>query len=117
MNERVSKEHNEQPAVNPELQLLFTNYHKLEADNKAINESKREIRNIAKEKHGVLKSVFAHEIRMQKLDPDVRQQFEIACKDIKVAIGIEDLLNTEYDPNQDPIEAGKKQKARDLKVA
>lgn len=71
----------------------------LELDDKIrhLNKAKRDLRNKAKTEHGVLAGVFTHEIRLRKMDRDVRVQFESGIADLKIMTGYQiamDLLPT-----------------------
>ncbi len=119
MNERVNKDHNASPVENPELQKLWSQFKKLDEDAKAIARTKRELKVEAKTKHGFESAVFDEEYRKQKLEPDVRASREASQKDLQAALGydLSKLIVNDYDPNQDPLEAARKQKARDKQAA
>ena len=51
--------------------------------------AERTLRNRAKSEFGVLSSSLAHEMRLQKMDRDVRDQFEQSHRDIKIALGVQ----------------------------
>lgn len=53
----------------------------------------RDLRNRAKSEFGVLSSVLAHEIRLRKMDKDVRIQFESGHHDFKGMLGYQASLD------------------------
>lgn len=54
---------------------------------KSIGKAERDLRNRAKSEFGVLSGPLAHEMRLRKMDQDVREQFESAHNDLKMALG------------------------------
>lgn len=62
---------------------------------KALAKAERDLRNKAKTEFGFLSGPLAFEVRMRKLDPDVRVQFESCSADIKVASGYQPSLDFE----------------------
>lgn len=67
----------------------------LASDERVKNEGKlkRDLRNRAKTEFGILSSVLAQEIRLRKMDKDVRIQFESGCHDIKQMLGYQTALD------------------------
>lgn len=60
---------------------------------KNIAKAERDLRNRAKTEFNVLSSVLAHEIRLRKMDNDVRIQFESGHHDLKVMTGYQQELD------------------------
>lgn len=60
---------------------------------KELNKAKRDIRNQAKTEFGVLAANWAHEIRLRKMDRDVRIQFEAGAHDLKQMLGYQIALD------------------------
>lgn len=60
---------------------------------KEIGKAERDIRNSLKTEFGILSGPLAHEIRLRKMDSDVRVQFESAHKDLKIALGYQPELD------------------------
>lgn len=58
-----------------------------------INKANRDLRNEAKSSFGILASVLAHEIRLRKMDDDVRIQFESGHHDLKDMLGYQASLD------------------------
>lgn len=79
--------------VNKALAVLFDDYAALDEQAKEIAKAKRDVRAKAKEEHGVLSSVFNHEVRLRKLDRDVRVQFEQGHNDLKGMLGYQLTLD------------------------
>lgn len=79
--------------VIPELQKIVTEI--LASSERMKNEAKvqRDLRNRAKSEFGVLSGPLAHEIRLRKMDKDVRVQFESSHTDLKVALGYQPSLD------------------------
>lgn len=67
----------------------------LASDDRVKNEGKlkRDLRNRAKTEFNVLSSVLAHEIRLRKMDKDVRIQFESGHHDLKTMTGYQQELD------------------------
>lgn len=105
------KGHNSKPGINPALQKIFTDYEKLEKDQKGISKAKRDLRLQAKDSHGVSVATFQHEIRMRKLEPTIRAEFEDECDKVKSMLGyqyqIEFDKEENADPDADPVAVGK----------
>jgi len=59
----------------------------LNAQKAQIGKAERDLRNRAKSEFGILSGPLAHEMRLRKMDTDVREQFESAHRDLKVALG------------------------------
>lgn len=62
-----------------------------------INKANRDLRNEAKSSFGVLSSVLAHEVRLRKMDDDVRIQFESGHHDLKDMLGYQASLDLRSD--------------------
>lgn len=60
---------------------------------KAEGKIQRELRNKAKTEFGVLSGALSHEIRLRKMDPDVRVQFESSHQDLKQMLGYQPQLD------------------------
>lgn len=63
--------------------------------------NQRDLRNRAKSEFGILSTVLAHEIGLRKKDPDVRAQFESGHRDLKSALGYQEILTFD-NPNVEP---------------
>lgn len=83
--------------VIPGLVSCVDEFLSLDEQKKAIAKAQRDIRNKVKSEYNVLSSVFAHEIRLRKLDKDVRVQFESSHADLKVALGYQHELDLKHD--------------------
>ena len=59
----------------------------LNAQKAQIGKAERDLRNRAKSEFGILSGPLAHEMRLRKMDTDVREQFESAHRDLKIALG------------------------------
>lgn len=73
---------------------------------KAISAAERDVRNRLKVEFGVLSSVTAHELRLRKMDRDVRVQFESGHADLKQMLGYQqelDLLPTTLPRTEDEL--------------
>lgn len=86
-HDKVMQQATKTPGINTVLKDMVETYLKYEEDKKLINKAQREIRAKAKEEHGILSSVWSAEIRMRKMDPDVRIQYETGLEDFKVQLG------------------------------
>lgn len=77
----------------PALKEIITEI--LASDERVKNEGKlkRDLRNRAKTEFNVLSSVLAHEIRLRKMDKDVRIQFESGHHDLKTMTGYQQELD------------------------
>lgn len=84
--------HNSGGKVIPQLRAMVDETLHLDEQIKALNKAKRDVRNRAKTEFGVLSSTWAHEMRLRKLDPDVRVQFESSHDDLKIALGYQPEL-------------------------
>lgn len=107
------------PGKNPALIIIFEKTHRLIADRKQINLAIRELRADAKKTHNVSSGAFNDELRLQQLDKDVRIQREQGLRDLQHMLGTGFQLaldlaeeNAEIDPEQDPVAAGKREKAK-----
>lgn len=58
-----------------------------------LNKANRDLRNEAKTSFGVLAGPLAHEIRLRKMDDDVRVQFESGHHDLKEMLGYQESLD------------------------
>jgi len=58
-----------------------------------LNKANRELRNEAKTSFGVLAGPLSHEIRLRKMDDDVRIQFESGHHDLKDMLGYQASLD------------------------
>ena len=108
----------EKGKVNTHLKDIFTKYMDLEEETKVLNQAKRELRSQAKDQFQVPSSVFMHEIRLKKMDSDVRQQFEAEHFDLKDMLGIQlsfDIITNEK--KVDPKKKNDPKKAAAAKVA
>lgn len=67
----------------------------LASDVRVKNEGrvKRDLRNRAKTEFGITSAVLAHEIRLRKMDSDVRIQFESSHHDLKNMLGYQIALD------------------------
>jgi|GEM_PF-4427250 len=79
--------HNSNGEVIPGLVKIVDEILHLDAQKAAIGKAQRDLRNRAKSEFGVLSGPLAYELRLRKMDTDVREQFESAHKDLKVALG------------------------------
>lgn len=95
--------------INKELKKIFKDFGDLDEDGKAIAKAKRDLRARAKEEHGILSSVFNHEVKLQKMDSDARVMFEQGHHDLKDMIGYQMALALNEDRDDedapDPEEA------------
>jgi uncharacterized protein (UPF0335 family) len=96
--------------VNSQLKEIFAKYMDLEEETKVLNQAKRELRAQAKDQFQVPSSVFSHEIRLKKMDKDVRQQFEAEHHDLKLMLGIQ--LSLDVISNDKPKDVKKKDPAQ-----
>lgn len=64
---------------------------------KELNKANRDLRNEAKTSFGVLAGPLAHEIRLRKMDTDVRVQFESGHHDLKEMLGYQESLDLRSD--------------------
>lgn len=83
--------------VNPQLQQIYVDALDIWNRGKELNKAMRDLRNKAKTEFGVLSSVFAHELRLRKMDPDVRIQFESGHVDLKNMLGYQASLDLRED--------------------
>ena len=60
---------------------------------KSLGIAERNLRNQAKTEFGVLSGPLAHEMRLRKMDGDVRVQFESSHSDLKKALGYQPELD------------------------
>lgn len=74
------------------LQQIFTDYAHLEENKKQLSKAQRDLRAKAKQEFNIASSVFAHEVRLQKMDSDVRIQFEEGHAGLKEQLGIQFTL-------------------------
>lgn len=97
--------------INKPLAQIFANYASMDEDKKQISKAQRDLRAKAKEEHGIDKGVFAHEVRMMKMDKDKRVMFEQGHADLKNMLGYQFALklnaedSEEGDDDQDGGEA------------
>lgn len=80
-------------AVIPELVTIIDEILASSARQKAEAKLQRDLRNRAKSEFGVLSGPLAHEIRLRKMDSDVRVQFESGHNDLKAALGYQPELD------------------------
>ena len=87
----------------PELKGMMDEYLASCERQKAEAKLQRDIRNRAKTEFGVLSSAWAHEVRLRKMDEDVRVQFEEGHKDLKCALGYQLPLfaDSEYEEHDE----------------
>lgn len=62
---------------------------------KSLGKAERDLRNKAKTEFGILPGPLAHELRLRKMDEDVRVQFESNHGDLKTALGYQPSLDFE----------------------
>lgn len=79
--------------VNPQLQELVQEIIELDEKKKELAKAQRDLRNRAKTEFGVLSTVLAHEIKLRKMDQDVRIQFESGHHDLKEMLGYQASLD------------------------
>lgn len=78
---------------------------------KSLGKAERDLRNKAKSEFGIMSGPLAHEMRLRKMDDDVRVQFESNHSDLKVALGYQPELDfagaqpTRASASQQPSEA------------
>ena len=60
---------------------------------KKIAQAERECRNRAKSEFGIMSGPLAHELKLRKMDKDVRVQFESNHQDLKTALGYQPELD------------------------
>lgn len=65
----------------------------LDEKKKEISKAQRDLRNKAKTEFGIMAGPLAHEIRLRKMDRDVRIQFESSHHDLKVMTGYQLALD------------------------
>ena len=87
--------------VNEALQEIFSDYRKMDEDKKAISKAQRDLRAKAKDEHNVSSANFNHEVKLQKLDSDVRVMFETGAHDLKQMLGIQLSLDLASDHDGD----------------
>lgn len=96
--------------VNKPLVQLFEDFAHLDEQKKEISKAQRDIRSRAKEEFGVQSSVFNHEVKLRKMDTDMRVQFETGHKDLKDSLGYQFALelaaNDEETEEQEENESG-----------
>lgn len=90
---RATIGHNSNGEVIPGLVTLVQEYLHIEEQRKALSKSGRDVRNQAKTEFGILSSVWNEEIKKQKMDGDVRVQYESGQEDIKRALGYQAELD------------------------
>lgn len=78
---------------NPQLVEIFELDAEYQDKIKEINKARRDLRNRAKTEFNVLSSVYQHEIKLRKMDRDVRIQFESGHHDIKGMLGYQASLD------------------------
>lgn len=79
--------------VIPELVKLVDEILAFDEQKKSIAKAQRDLRNRAKQEFGVLAGPLAHEIRLRKMDKDVRVQFEMGHTDLKTSLGYQPELD------------------------
>lgn len=70
---------------------------KLDEQKKHIGKAQRDLRNRAKTEFGVMAGPLAHELRLRKMDRDVRIQFESGHHDLKVMSGFQFAMDLKPD--------------------
>lgn len=85
--------HNSNGQVVPGLVKLVDELLHIDEQKKAMSKAERDCRNRAKTEFGILSGTLAHEMRLRKMDPDVRVQFESNHSDLKVALGYQPELD------------------------
>lgn len=85
--------HNSNGEVVPGFVNLVDELLAINAQKKALGEAERTLRNKAKSEFGVLSGVLAHEMRLRKMDSDVRVQFESNHQDVKKMLGYQPELD------------------------
>ncbi len=109
-NVRAKLGHNSGEVV-PGLVNLVDEIMSISDRKKALAKAERDCRNRAKTEFGVLAGVLAHEIRLRKMDKDVRVQFESNHQDVKTMLGYQAELDfvggtpTKASLKQQPTEA------------
>lgn len=85
--------HNSDPVVIPDVVEKVGEY--LASWERQRTEAKlqRDIKAELKQKYGISSAVFSHEIRLRKMDSDVRIQFESNHHDLKLALGYQAELD------------------------
>ncbi len=79
--------------ANPQLVEIFTLDAEYQDKIKEINKARRELRNRAKTEFNVLSSVYQHEVKLRKMDRDVRIQFESGHHDLRNMLGYQASLD------------------------
>lgn len=93
--------HNAKGAINEPLKQLFTDFEALEEQKKQISTAQSQIKARAKTEHNIPKTVFSAEIRLRKMDADVRAHFENNLKDLQNAIGYQMALDLAANSNEE----------------
>lgn len=89
---RPSIGHNSGQVI-PELVKLVGELLAIGEQKKALGKAERDLRNKAKVEFGVLSGPLAHEMRLRKMDGDVRVQFESSHADLKRSLGYQPELD------------------------
>lgn len=85
--------HNSNGQVVPGLQKLVAEILASSARQKSESKLQRDLRNRAKSEFGILSNVLAEEIKKQKMDKDVRVQYEAGQEDVKKMLGYQASLD------------------------
>lgn len=97
--------HNSNGQINKPLLKLLNDHIKCDQDKKAITLTQRHIKADAKDKHGVDKAVFDHQVKLMKMDAARAAMFEQGHQQLKDSIGYQhsmEFLQTEE--NEEPEE-------------
>jgi hypothetical protein len=79
--------------VNPQLVEIFTLDAEYQDKIKELNKARRDLRNRAKTEFNVLSSVYQHQVKLRKMDRDVRIQFESGTHDLQNMLGYQASLD------------------------
>lgn len=89
--EAVAAGHNS--GTNPTLVEIFTLDAEYQDKIKEMNKARRDLRNRAKTEFNVLSSVYQHQVKLRKMDRDVRIQFESGTHDLQNMLGYQASLD------------------------
>jgi hypothetical protein len=92
-NAPATEGHNSTGLINEPLLQIFTDWEALELQKKEITKAQNQLKAKAKTEHNIPKMNFAQEIRLRKMDSEVRAHFEATQKDLQVAIGYQMALD------------------------
>ena len=89
--EAIAAGHNS--GTNPQLVEIFTLDAEYQDKIKELNKARRDLRNRAKTEFNVLSSVYQHQVKLRKMDRDVRIQFESGTHDLQNMLGYQASLD------------------------